>query len=76
MQEEIVTTILIQFSSASIFVIASERLILPKVGAEGLTGQLQKVISDQKKNCILNQRYKAGNRNYCSHFFSDFRNNK
>ena len=50
MQEEIVTTILIQFSSASIFVIASERLILPKVGAEGLTGQLQKSdIRSEKK---------------------------
>ena len=50
------------------FGIASVRLILTKVRDHGLTGPYRKVTSDKKTIFSPYQRYKGGNRIFCSHF--------
>ena len=73
-QTEIIAVLFrLNFQATSKFVIASVRLILTKVGLTNLPDCNGKMKSGKKIICYWYQRYKGGNRDYCSHFSAIFK---
>ena len=56
------------FQATIKFVIVSDRLIVGKVGVDGITGPQRKSDVRQEMIFMSHQRHKDGNRDFCSHF--------